>query len=39
MASAGPVDQQHRLVAGVVEVADDLPDENVDQPLLGARIG
>ena len=33
------MDQQHDLVGRVVEVADDLLDQDMDEALLGARVG
>jgi len=38
MTPAGPVDQQHGLVGCVVEVADNLLDEDMDEPLIGTEI-
>ena len=35
VASARPVDQQHRLIGGIVKVADDLLYQDMDQALLG----
>ena len=39
VAPSRPMDQQHCLVGGVVKIADDLLHQDVDQALLGARIG
>ena len=37
--AAGPVDQQHGVVGRLVKLADDLADQDMDQALLGSRIG
>lgn len=39
MAATGPMDQQHSFVGGFVELADDLLNHDMDQTLLGARVG
>ncbi|WP_292519858.1 hypothetical protein [Mesorhizobium sp.] len=39
MASAGPMNQQHGLVGRLIEVAHDLLNQDVDEPLLGPGIG
>ena len=39
MTPAGPVDQQHSLVGRVLELADNLLDEDMDEPLLGTGVG
>ena len=38
VAPSGPMDQQHRLVGGVVEIADDLLDQDMDETLFGPCI-
>ena len=38
-APSEPMDQQDRLIGGVVQVADDLLHQDVDQALLGGCIG
>ena len=39
MPTAGPVDQQHDLFGGLVEIADDLLDQDMDEALLGPGVG
>ena len=37
--STGPVYQQHSFVGGIVQIADDLLNQYMDEALLGAGVG
>ena len=36
--AAGPVDEQNRLIGVLIEIANNLSDHDVNQPLLGAGV-
>jgi hypothetical protein len=36
--AAGPVDEQNRLIGVLIEIANNLSDYDVNQPLLGACV-
>jgi hypothetical protein len=37
--TAGPVDEQNRLIGALIEIANNLSDQDGNQPSLGPRVG